>query len=163
MVRLVVGSPIEDFETECFFDDEFSNIKLSDYKGKYIVLFFYPHDFQKPAEGELQEFSSRKSEFDSLNTQILAFSTDSKYTHISWIQQGDLGLMEFPMVTDHAHQIGRQYGILDAEAGKDYRTVIIVDPEMIVRHFSVFDPQMTVSVTEVLRLLSQLQNNKMET
>ncbi|CAD5211991.1 unnamed protein product [Bursaphelenchus okinawaensis] len=160
MVRLVVGKEIEDFETECFFEDEFLNIKLSDYKGKYVLLFFYPHDYQKPAEQELQELSIKKSTFDDLNTQVLALSTDSKYTHLSWIQQGELGPVKFPMVTDHAHTIGRQYGILNSEEGKDYRTVIIVDQNMIVRYFSVYSDESTVSIDEIIRVLTQIQNQK---
>ena len=83
---LRVGQKAPDFTATAVVDQEFETIKLSDYRGKYVVLFFYPLDFTFVCPTEITAFSDRYKEFESLNTEVIGVSVDSEFSHLAWIQ-----------------------------------------------------------------------------
>ena len=112
-----IGQPAPDFTATAFTDFDFkTDFKLSDYKGKYIVLFFYPMDFTFVCPTELIAFSDRAQEFADINCQVLACSTDSEFAHCAWSQQprktGGIGEMEIPLIADPSHEVSKKFGVL---------------------------------------------------
>ena len=101
---LQVGQIAPDFSATAVYDQEFKTIKLSDFKNKYVILFFYPLDFTFVCPTEITAFSDKYSDFSELNTEILGVSVDSEYSHLAWLQtdreSGGLGDLEYPLVSD---------------------------------------------------------------
>ncbi|HEY9881654.1 MAG TPA: peroxiredoxin, partial [Leptolyngbyaceae cyanobacterium] len=100
---LRVGQAAPDFTATAVVDQEFKTIKLSEYRGKYVVLFFYPLDFTFVCPTEITAFSDRHAEFKDINTEILGVSVDSEFSHLAWIQtdrkQGGVGDLNYPLVS----------------------------------------------------------------
>ncbi len=126
---LRVGQAAPDFTATAVFDQEFKTIKLSDYRGKYVVLFFYPLDFTFVCPTEITAFSDRVSEFSSINTEILGVSVDSEFAHLAWIQterkSGGVGDVAYPLVSDLKKEISTAYNVLDPDAGVSLRGLFI--------------------------------------
>ncbi|KAG5482744.1 hypothetical protein CUR178_06782 [Leishmania enriettii] len=139
----------------------FKNISLSSYKGKWVVLFFYPLDFSFVCPTEIIQFSDNMSRFKDLNCEVIACSTDSEYAHLQWTSQdrkkGGLGPMEIPMLADKTKFICRSYGVLEESKGVAYRGVFIIDPNGILRQITINDMPVGRNVDEVVRLLEALQ------
>jgi alkyl hydroperoxide reductase subunit AhpC len=136
---------------------EFKDIKLSDYKGKYLVFFFYPLDFTFVCPTELIAFSDRAQEFKAINCELLACSCDSKYSHLAWTntprKKGGVGNMNMPLLADKSCQIARDYGVLIEEDGVSFRGLFIIDSKGILRQITINDLPVGRSVDETLRLV----------
>lgn len=160
MTRLV-GLQAPDFTATAVVDQEFTDIRLSDYKGKYVVLFFYPLDFTFVCPTEITAFSDRYSEFSSRNTEILGVSVDSQFSHLAWIQterkSGGIGDIAYPLVADLKKEISRDYEVLDEEAGIALRGLFIIGPDGVIRHSTINFLPVGRSVDETLRVLQAFQ------
>ncbi|KAG7190728.1 hypothetical protein KM043_006804 [Ampulex compressa] len=157
-----VQAPAPEFSGTAVIDGGFKDIKLSDYKGKYVVLFFYPLDFTFVCPTELIAFSEKISEFKSLNTQVIGVSTDSHFSHLAWIntprKQGGLGGdLGYPLLSDFSKKISAKYNVLLQEPGVALRGMFIIDKEGILRQFSINDLPVGRSVDETLRLIKAFQ------
>ena len=156
----LVGNPAPDFTAEAVHDQEFVDVKLSDYRGKYVILFFYPLDFTFVCPTEITAFSDRYEEFAELNTEILGCSVDSHFSHLAWIQTdrnaGGLGDIEYPLVSDLKREISKAYDVL-SEEGVALRGLFIIDKEGIIQHSTVNNLAFGRSVDETLRTLQALQ------
>ena len=124
--RPQVQKPAPDFSGTAVVNGDFKEIKLSDYKGKYVVLFFYPLDFTFVCPTELIAFSEKISEFKALNTQVIGVSTDSHFSHLAWIntsrKQGGLGGdLGYPLLSDFNKEISARYNVLIQDAGISLR------------------------------------------
>jgi peroxiredoxin (alkyl hydroperoxide reductase subunit C) len=163
LVKRLVGLPAPDFEMESTKNLETlaEKVKLSDYRGKWLVLFFYPLDFTFVCPTEITALSDRYEEFADLDCEILGVSTDSKYSHRAWIRtprsENGLGDIKFPLGADTTHKVSRDYGVLIEEEGIALRGLFIIDPEGIVRYQVVTDLNVGRSVDETLRVLQALQ------
>ena len=117
-----VGQSAPDFTATAVVDQEFKTIKLSDYRGKYVVLFFYPLDFTFVCPTEITAFSDRYEEFKQLGTEVLGVSVDSEFCHLAWIQtdrrSGGLGDLNYPLVSDIKKEISAAYNVLDPGEGR---------------------------------------------
>ncbi len=157
-----VGQLAPDFTATAVFEEEFKTIKLSDYRGQYIVLFFYPLDFTFVCPTEVAAFSDRHSEFAELNAEILGVSVDSEFAHLAWIQtdrkDGGVGELAFPLVSDLSKTISEQYGVLETEAGIALRGLFIIDSEGIVQHITINNFSFGRSLDETLRILKAVQH-----
>ncbi|XP_022086622.1 peroxiredoxin-2-like isoform X2 [Acanthaster planci] len=140
---------------------DFKTVRLEDYRGKYLVLFFYPLDFTFVCPTEIIAFSERASEFHQLNTEVVGVSVDSHFSHLAWIntprKEGGLGPMNIPLLSDFKKEISKDYGVLLYEEGVALRGLFIIDPDGIVRHTSVNDLPVGRSVDETLRLVKAFQ------
>jgi peroxiredoxin (alkyl hydroperoxide reductase subunit C) len=136
-------------------------ISLEDYKGKWLVFFFYPLDFTFVCPTEILALSDRYEEFTAINTEVLGASTDSVFSHFAWIstpreKNGIFGL-KFPLVADYKKETARDYGVLDEAGGKAQRGLFIIDPEGVLRYITVTADNIGRSVEETLRVLQALQ------
>lgn len=138
---------------------DFTTVSLSDYKGKWLVLFFYPLDFTFVCPTEIQEFSNRYEEFKALNCEILGGSVDSEYSHKAWINNG-LGELKYPLFSDLKKEISRKYGALLEDQGISTRATFIIDPDGIIQWASYNSPNVGRSVSEVLRILQAAQTGE---
>jgi len=156
-----VQHPAPEFKGTAVVDGQFKDIQLSDYKGKYLVLYFYPLDFTFVCPTEIIAFSDRIEEFKKLNTEVVGVSTDSHFSHLAWIntprKSGGLGTMKYPLLSDFNKTISRDYGVLVEEAGLALRGLFIIDPTGTVRQITINDLPVGRSVDETLRLIQAFQ------
>ena len=136
-------------------------VTLDEYKGKWLVLFFYPLDFTFVCPTEILGFNTRLAEFEQAGAAILGVSTDSVHSHRAWIRAGrnenGLGGLNYPLASDITKQVARDYGVLIEEQGIALRGLFIIDPEGILRYQVVCDLNVGRSIDETLRVLQALQ------
>lgn len=156
-----VQHPAPDFKGTAVVDGQFKQIQLSDYKGKYLVLFFYPLDFTFVCPTEIIAFSDKVADFKALNAEVVGVSTDSHFSHLAWInasrKQGGLGGLNYPLLSDFSKTVSRDYGVLVENAGVALRGLFIIDPSGTVRQITINDLPVGRSVEETLRLLKAFQ------
>eukprot|EP01062_Namystynia_karyoxenos_P079165 TRINITY_DN829_c0_g2_i2.p1 TRINITY_DN829_c0_g2~~TRINITY_DN829_c0_g2_i2.p1 ORF type:complete len:232 (+),score=109.57 TRINITY_DN829_c0_g2_i2:91-696(+) len=165
MSRAIVQHPAPHFKAEALMPDgSFKEISLSDYKGKYLVLFFYPLDFTFVCPTEITAFSDRFADFQKLNCEVVACSVDSKFSHLAWTKQdrkqGGLGKMNIPILADITKQVAADYGALICDGGAQgvaLRALYIIDKEGTLRQVTINDLPVGRSVDEVLRLVEAFQ------
>jgi len=159
--RVGIGMPAPEFTAQAVVDGEFKQVSLRDYKGKYVVLFFYPLDFTFVCPTEIIAFSDRAEEFKKINCDLIACSTDSHFSHFAWIntprKEGGLGQMKIPLVADPNHRISRDYGVLKHDEGIAYRGLFIIDDKQNVRQITINDLPVGRDVDETLRLVQAFQ------
>ncbi|XP_071723676.1 2-Cys peroxiredoxin BAS1, chloroplastic [Rutidosis leptorrhynchoides] len=158
----LVGNKAPDFEAEAVFDQEFINVKLSDYIGKkYVILFFYPLDFTFVCPTEITAFSDRYAEFEKINTEVLGVSIDSVFSHLAWVQtdrkSGGLGDLNYPLVSDITKSVSKSFGVLIPDQGVALRGLFIIDKEGVIQHSTINNLAIGRSVDETLRTLQALQ------
>ena len=157
-----VGLQAPDFTATAVVDQEFKDISLSQYRGKYVVLFFYPLDFTFVCPTEITAFSDRYDAFKALNTEVLGVSVDSQFSHLAWIQterkQGGLGDIAYPLVADLKKEIASAYNVLDEAEGVALRGLFIINPEGVVQHATVNNLPVGRNVEETLRVLQAFQH-----
>jgi peroxiredoxin (alkyl hydroperoxide reductase subunit C) len=141
-------------------DNSFAELKLSSYRGKYVLLFFYPLDFTFVCPSEIIAFDTALAKFAQKNVQVIGVSVDSHYTHLAWKntprKEGGIGPIKYPLVADLTKQIARDYGVL-LEAGVALRGLFLIDKKGIVRHALINDLPIGRSVDEALRVVDALQ------
>ena len=157
---LRVGQQAPDFTATAVIDQEFKEISLSQYRGKYVVLFFYPLDFTFVCPTEITAFSDRYSDFNSKNTEILGVSVDSKFTHLAWIQtprnEGGIGDINYPLVSDLKREIATSYNVLNDDGEAD-RGLFIINPKGIIMHSTINKAPVGRNIDETLRVLQAYQ------
>ena len=159
---LRVGQAAPDFTATAVVDQEFKDIKLSGFRGKYVVLFFYPLDFTFVCPTEITAFSDRHAEFKALNTEILGVSVDSQFSHLAWIQtdrkSGGIGDIHYPLVADLKKEISTAYNVLDPDAGIALRGLFVIDQDGVIQHSTINNLGFGRSVDEALRVLQAIQH-----
>ncbi|OQV17270.1 Peroxiredoxin-2 [Hypsibius exemplaris] len=150
-----------DFEGMAVVEGQFKSIKLSDYKGKYLILLFYPLDFTFVCPTEIIAFSDYAEKFRAINTEVVAVSTDSHFSHLAWTnlprKEGGLGPMKIPLLADFNKKMSRNYGVLIEEDGIALRGMFLIDPKQVLRQITVNDLPVGRSVDEALRLVQAFQ------
>ncbi len=157
---LRVGMQAPDFTATAVVDQEFKDITLSKYRGKYVVLFFYPLDFTFVCPTEITAFSDRYSDFSSKNTEVLGVSVDSKFTHLAWIQtprnEGGIGDINYPLVSDLKREICQAYNVLNDDGEAD-RGLFIINPNGVIMHSTINKAPVGRNIDETLRILQAYQ------
>ncbi len=158
---LQVGETCPNFGAQALLaDGSFKDVKLSDYKGKWLVVFFYPLDFTFVCPTEIQGFNKHYAEFKKLNCDVIAVSTDSVYSHKAWVEHG-LGKVQFPILGDTSHSVSRAFNVLLGDKGIALRGTFIIDTNGILKSAVVNDLPVGRSVEETLRTLQALQTGKL--
>ncbi|KAJ3352643.1 thioredoxin peroxidase Tpx1 [Entophlyctis luteolus] len=159
-----VKFPAPYFEADAVLRQEFTRVRLSDFSGKWLVLFFYPLDFTFVCPTEIIAFSDRAKEFRALNTEVVGASVDSKHSHLAWTNQprnkGGLGNINIPLISDITKQISADYGVLiehGPDVGLALRGTFLIDPNGIVRQITINDLDVGRSIDETLRLIEAFQ------
>jgi len=160
-LKAAIGKPAPDFTAEAVVNGDFQKVSLSDYKGKYVVFFFYPLDFTFVCPTEIIAFSDRVDEFRKIGAEVIGASVDSHFTHLAWIKtprkEGGLGKMNIPLVSDLTKEISRSYGVLLEDQGITLRGLFIIDPNGIIRQITINDLPVGRDVDETLRLVQAFQ------
>jgi len=141
-------------------DNTFQELTLSAYRGKYVILFFYPLDFTFVCPSEIIAFDKALSQFKERGAEVIGVSVDSHYTHLAWKNtprnQGGIGQVQYPVVADLNKKIAEKYGVL-LEDGIALRGLFLIDREGVVRHALINDLPLGRSVDEALRMLDALR------
>jgi peroxiredoxin 2/4 len=156
-----IGSPAPAFSLDSVVNKEFRKVNLSDYRGKWVVLFFYPGDFTFVCPTEIKGFNKSLAEFKAVNTEILAVSVDSKFSHLAWIGSGALDTLDYPLLSDFSKQTARAYGVLDETSSSARRGLFIIDPKGVTQHILIHNEKVGRSVDETLRVLKALQTEEL--
>lgn len=160
-MAVLVTKPAPDFKANAVLKDgSFAELTLSQFKGKYVLLFFYPLDFTFVCPTEIISFSDRVKEFSDLNVEVIGVSVDSEFSHLAWRNlprtQGGIGQIDYSLVADLNKQIARDYDVLIGDAVA-LRGLFLIDTAGVVRHQVVNDLPLGRSVDEALRMVQALQ------
>jgi lipoyl-dependent peroxiredoxin subunit C len=163
-----VGQPAPHFSIQAYdrtkdgTDQQFTPVNLSDLRGKWVCLYFYPLDFTFVCPTEIVAFNKALGEFKDRDCVLLAASTDSVFSHKGWCSSHEgLNGLKHLMLADTNHKLAEAYGVLDEEKGIAYRGIFLIDPTGVVRWFAVHDLSVGRNVEEVLRVLDALQTDKL--
>lgn len=163
---LSVGQKFPQFKSKATVSSDiktaFKDVSNDDFKGKWLVAFFWPKDFTFVCPTEIAEFGKLNKEFNDRDALVLGVSTDSEFVHLAWRQQKEeLGKLPFPMLADIKRELTEALGILDPQEGVAQRATYVVDPEGIIRFVMVTDLSVGRNVKEVLRVLDALQTDEL--
>jgi peroxiredoxin (alkyl hydroperoxide reductase subunit C) len=165
MSQAFVQKEAPDFSANAVMPDgSFQEVKLSDYKGKNLVLFFYPLDFTFVCPTEIIAFSDRLKEFTDRGVEVLGVSIDSHFSHLAWRntprKEGGIGEVAYPLLADLDKSISRKYGVLLEQPGIALRGLFIIDKMNVIRHVTINDLPLGRNVDEVLRVVDAIQFNE---
>jgi peroxiredoxin (alkyl hydroperoxide reductase subunit C) len=150
MVR--IGQKVPDMEFEIFHENEFKKVKLSDYKGKWTVLLFYPADFTFVCPTELEEAAKYYNEFKELGAELISVSTDTVFAHLAWHESSPaIKKVKYPMAADPTAKLCKEFGTYIEEDGLSLRGTFIIDPEGILKTIDIHDNSIGRSAKEILR------------
>lgn len=137
------------------------NFSLSDYNGKYVVVFFYPLDFTFVCPSEILAHNSRVEEFKARGVQVVGVSIDSQFTHAAWrntaLKDGGIGAIGFPLVADVKHEITKAFGVEHPQAGVALRGSFLIDKAGVIQHMVINNLPLGRNVDEMLRMVDALQ------
>lgn len=155
-----VSQPAPDFKSDAYVNGDFQQVSLSQFKGKKVVLFFYPLDFTFVCPTEILAFVDALDEFKKRNTEVIGVSVDSKFTHRAWAntprEEGGITGLNYPLVSDLNKSIARDYGVLLEGPGIALRGLFIINAEGVLKHATINHLDLGRNVDEVLRLLDAI-------
>lgn len=160
-MAVLVGKEAPDFKAQFVMpDNSFAEKSLSDFRGKYVVLFFYPLDFTFVCPSEIIAFDNKLAEFKERNTEVIGVSVDSHFTHVAWkntsVDSGGIGNIRYPLVADLTKTIARDYDVLTGDGAVAFRGLFLIDKAGKVRHQVVNDLPLGRNVDEALRMVDAL-------
>jgi len=160
----LVAKPAPDFKgTAVMADGSFKEVQLSDYKGKNLIIFFYPLDFTFVCPTEIIAFSDKVNDFKSRDTELLGVSVDSQFSHLAWKntdrKKGGLGDIQYPLLADLGKKVSQDYGVL-ADGGIAFRGLFLIDKNGIVQHALVNNLPLGRNVDEALRMVDALKHHE---
>ncbi len=155
---LEINAPAPGFEAKAFHHEKTITVKLSAYKGKWVVLVFYPADFTFICPTELGDLADHYTEFQRLGIEVLSISTDTVFVHKAWHDNSPMiKKITFPMVADPNGEICRAYGTYIPAEGLSLRGTFVIDPDGILKAFELHDNSIGRSSTELLRKVQAAQ------
>jgi len=154
----MIDKQAPEFTTEAFHEEQTKSIKLSDYKGKWVVLFFYPADFTFVCPTELGELADNYERFKQLNTEVLSVSVDTPFVHKAWHDESPtIKKIQFPMLADPTHNICNLYHTLIESEGLSQRATYIIDPQGVVKAYEFHNNSIGRSAAELIRKIEAAQ------
>lgn len=157
---MIIGKKIEDIEVKAYYPEKgtIDPLKISDFKGKWLVVLFYPADFTFVCPTELRDLQSMLPTLKELNADAISVSTDSAFSHIAWRDmEGLLKNVSYPMVSDQLGKLSRQFEVYDENSGKALRGVFLIDPEGVVKAVDISMYDVGRNLDEILRRLKAYQ------
>lgn len=157
------GKPAPQFTMQGYLKGQMNTYTLNQYKGKWVVLFFYPLDFTFVCPTELIELNDRLKEFEALDVQVLGVSVDSVHSHQAWMKEmaEDGNEFDYPLLSDMTKATSFDYGVLIEDQGISLRGTFIIDPEGILRSYTVNDLAVGRNIEELLRLVSAFKTGEL--
>jgi len=157
-----VGKAAPDFSAQAYVNGEFKTVSLKDFRGKWVILFFYPLDFTFVCPTEILGFSDHQKDFRGVDCEVVACSTDSVYSHKAWAAQprskSGIEGVKIPILEDTSHKISSDYEVLIEDKGIALRGTFIIDPDGVLQYMVVHALNVGRSVEETLRVLQALQS-----
>jgi len=151
---LSINNPAPNFEAEAFYNGYIKKISLKEFKGKWVIVFFYPADFTFVCPTELGEMAEQYEKFKELGAEVISVSTDTPFVHKAWHDSSEtIKKIKFPMVADPNHEISYKYQVLIPEEGVALRGTFLIDPDGILKAYEVHDNSIGRSAEELLRKL----------
>ncbi|MBU6142056.1 peroxiredoxin [Patescibacteria group bacterium] len=149
---LHINQTVPEFEAEAYYQDDISKIKLSSYKGKWVVLVFYPADFTFVCPTELEDLSKMYDKFVQEGAEIMSVSTDTAFAHKAWHDNSPaIGKVQYPMLADPTGKLARMFGVYIEEEGLALRGTFVIDPDGVLKTMEVHDNNIGRSAAEALR------------
>ena len=149
-----IGDEIPEMETDAFADTELKKLNLKDYRGKWIILAFYPADFTFVCPTELEELAELHGEFKKEGAEIMSVSTDTNFTHLAWHDSSPaIGRVKYPMLADPSGKLCNYFGTYIEDEGVSLRATFIIDPEGKVKSIHIHDNSISRKAAEILRQL----------
>jgi len=156
MVKLNITAP--SFNAMAFHNNEFKEINLDDYSGKFVVLFFYPADFTFVCPTELEDMAENYDELQKMDVEVLSISTDTHFVHAAWhAESPKVGKIKFPMVADPTHEISNSFDVLREQGGVADRATFVIDPEGLIKAVEITDEPIGRNAEELIRKIKALQ------
>lgn len=155
-----IGEKILDFTADVYIAGKFKKINFSEFRGRWLVLFFYPLDFTFICPTEIRAFARKQKEFENLNAMVIGASTDSLHSHKAWFER-DLQEVNYPVIADTNHKVSKIFDVLKIDEGITYRGTFIIDQDGILRYKVVSDLSVGRNVEETLRVLQALQTGEL--
>ncbi len=153
-VVLGINKKAPGFKCKAFQENKFIDVKLEDYKGKWVILFFYPADFTFVCPTELGELADNYEKFKQLGAEVLSVSTDTEFVHKAWYDSSEtIRKIKFPMLADPTGKICKSYGTYIEDEGLSLRGSFIIDPDGILKVFEIHDNDIGRSIDELVRKL----------
>ncbi len=153
-----INQKVSDFATKAFHENKIKNIKLSDYTGKWVVVFFYPADFTFICPTELEELANNYDKLQGMNVEILSVSTDTEFVHKAWHDNSPaIRKVKFPMLADPTGKISKMFGTYIKDEGLSLRGTFIIDPEGILKAYEIHDNSIGRSAEELIRKIQAAQ------
>ena len=161
-MAVLVGKQAPEFKAQAVMPDgSFKELSLSEMKGKYVVLFFYPLDFTFVCPSEIIAFHNKVKDFKERNCELVGVSVDSHFTHNAWrntpVDKGGIGKIDYPLVADLTKSIAANYDVLTGNGAVAYRGLFLIDKNGVVRHQIVNDLPLGRNVDEAIRMVDALQ------
>lgn len=157
-----VGKPAPEFSAQAYVNGDFKTVSLKDFRGKWVVLFFYPLDFTFVCPTEILAFSDHQKDFQGVDCEVIACSTDSVYSHKAWAEQprakNGIEGVKIPILEDTSHRISSDYEVLIEDKGIALRGTFIIDPDGVLQYTVVHALNVGRSVGETQRVLQALQS-----
>ncbi len=154
----MINKKAPEFKAKALQENQINEINLSDYKGKWVVLFFYPADFSFICPTELGELAENYELLKSMNVEVLSISTDTEFAHKAWHDSSlTINKIRFPMVADSTRKISKDYGCYIYEEGLSLRATFIVNPEGIIKAYEFHDNSIGRSIEELIRKIQAAQ------
>lgn len=159
MTMLQIGAEVAEFSADAYHENEFKTLKLSDFRGKWVIVMFYPADFTFICPTELREMAETYPAIQKAGGEVLSVSTDTKFTHLAWHQSSEaIGGVKFPMLADPSGRICRQFGTYNDVEGDDaqglaWRATFIIDPDGKLTWYEIHSNDIGRNAQEILRKL----------
>ncbi|MBI5729429.1 MAG: peroxiredoxin [Candidatus Magasanikbacteria bacterium] len=154
----IIGNAVTDFTLDVFHNEKQIKVKLSDFKGKWLVLFFYPADFTFVCPTELEDVAEHYDELRKMNVEVLSVSTDTVFVHKAWHDNSPaIKKIIFPMAADPTGNLSRAMGVYIPSEGLALRGTFIVDPDGVLKAFEVHDNSIGRSADELVRKIQAAQ------
>jgi len=155
---VTINEPAPEFTQDAFVNNEVKKISLSDYKGKWVVLFFYPADFTFVCPTELGELADRHEELKGLGAEVISVSTDTAFVHKAWHDNSPtIGKIKFPMLADPTGKVCKDYGTYIEGEGLSLRGTFLIDPEGVLKAYELHDNSIGRSSDELIRKIQAAQ------
>lgn len=155
MIKLNVNAP--SFKAMAMVDKDFKEVSLEDYKGKFVVLFFYPADYTFVCPTELEDMADNYDKLKEMGVEVLSVSTDTHFVHLAWHNESpSIGKIKFPMLADPTHDISKAYDVLRDGQGVADRASIVIDPEGLIKAIEITDEPIGRNAEELIRKIEAL-------
>ena len=156
--KIEINKPAPAFTQEAFVNNDVKKISLSDYKGKWVVLFFYPADFTFVCPTELGELADNYEKLQNMNVEIISVSTDTAFVHKAWLDNSPtIKKIKFPMLADPTGRVCRDYGTMIPEEGLSLRGTFLIDPDGVLKAYELHDNSIGRSSEELIRKIQAAQ------